>query len=123
MNAVRPDGQSAEPILLTEATLEHVLDVFLPEGPDTAAAGGRARTRAGDPTDELFESERPEDDGLTDLPIAVSESSRPWRTYTRSDAETLAVAAPSSARLSTWAVAAGVAIGLVAIGVAAGNAR
>ena len=37
MSAARPSPPSAEPILLTEATLEHVLDVFLPESPDAGA--------------------------------------------------------------------------------------
>ena len=38
MNAARTRRQPAEPILLTEATLEHVLDVFLPEDPNAIAA-------------------------------------------------------------------------------------
>jgi hypothetical protein len=125
MKAARPDGTPAEPILLTESTLEQVLDAFLPEEAGATTATPGARTSGGDPAEDLFASETQEDE-RNDLPIrGTPELQRPWRTYSLpTEAESLATVEPSTNRVApyargrvrTWAIAAGVTIGLAAIG-------
>src|SRR5262245_37276792 len=118
MKAASPDRSSAGPILLNEAALEHVLDVFLPEDP-SAAAAARARTNDADPADVLFDSEtqEAEEDGL--VIRAVPESPRLWRTYappTRAERVVEAALktnrpARTPRRVPSWVLAAAVAIG------------
>jgi hypothetical protein len=124
MKAVRSDPSSVEPILLTEATLDHVMESFLPEEPEGAMAA-RPRANVAQPIEDLFASETAEKEHL-DLPIRASdEAERPWRTYSwASDTLTAdAVGEPSSAvsvpvpgrSIRRWTMAAAVVIGLAAI--------
>jgi outer membrane putative beta-barrel porin/alpha-amylase len=133
MKAAKTDGPAAEPILLTDATLEHVLDAFLPETPEATASASRARTRAAAAIVDDFASERPEHeqrDVARDRRIA--ESARPWRTYSAPEASAPVADAPrlpslparvAGRRLGTWAIAASVAIGLLLLSVVAIQTR
>lgn len=120
MKAARPASRSAEPILLTEATLEHVLDVFLPEDPNAIATA--VRDSGPDPTDDLFASER-EAPAVDAAPMARSTTS--VRTIDPAAFATEDVtlveppaspASPVPSRFPTWAIAASVALAVVTAG-------
>jgi hypothetical protein len=84
MNNARPDTESAEPILLTESSLEQLLEAFLPEDPEQAAAAAMKRVRPDESPADLFASENLEaqaGDALSLVPLPPGDGVSPWRSY------------------------------------------
>jgi len=119
MKAADTDRSPGEPILLSQATLEQVLDAFLPEDPADATAAARIAARNAEGIEGLFGSETL-DEVRDDLVIRPAPESPPWRTYfpreeTESHGATEAMTSPATSgarrHIRWWPVAAAVAIG------------